>query len=221
VRRGFFITIEGPEGSGKSTQAHGLCDWLKSQGHEVVHTREPGGTWLAEKVRAILLNPSHRISGLAELFLYEAARAQHVEDIVRPALRRGAVVVCDRYTDSTEAYQGFGRGLPRAMVKTLNRIATRGLRPDLTLLLDVPVKQGLAFAHRRWAAASPKASARARRGDRLERESLAFHRRVRQGFLALARQDPRRFRLIRWQRGIPAVQAKLVAAVAARLKKRS
>src|SRR5688500_6622536 len=122
MKKGLFITIEGTEGSVKSTQAALLCAYLKKKGLRVVHTREPGGARLAEGIRRLLLDPANSMAPLTELFLYEAARAQHLADVVRPALKKGAVVVCDRYTDATEAYQAFGRRLPAALVKTLNGI---------------------------------------------------------------------------------------------------
>jgi len=214
-----FITLEGPEGSGKSTQTRLLCDFLRRKGLHVVHTREPGGTSIAEAVRRILLHPSSRIAPMTELLLYEAARAQHIAEIIRPALCHGAVVVCERFTDATEAYQGWGRGLDREEIRALNRIATGDLRPQLTLLLDVPVREGLARAR----SLDKELSVRARRtrgGDRLERESLAFHRRVQKGYRSLARKEPKRFRLIRWEDGIENVHARLIREVVSFLKKR-
>jgi dTMP kinase len=198
--KGIFITVEGPDGSGKSTQARLLCRLLSRAGLRVVHTREPGGTSIAEAVRRVLLHPSSRIAPMTELLLYEAARAQHIAEVVRPALERGRTVVCERYTDATVAYQGWGRQLPLSRIRDLNRIATGGLRPDLTLLLDVPVKEGLLRARRGG-------------GDRLERESSEFHRRVRRGYLALARREPRRIRLIPWEPGVERVRALVRRAV--------
>ncbi len=194
--RGVFITVEGTEGSGKSTQARLLADALRRRGRRVVHTREPGGTSIAEAVRRVLLRPDGRVAPLTELLLYEAARAQHLTEIVRPALARGAVVVCERYTDATLAYQGFGRGLDRREIEVLNRIATGGLRPRLTFLLDVPVARGLRAARSLKKPLSK--GGRKTAGDRLEREPLAFHQRVRRGYLALARLEPGRFRVIPW-----------------------
>lgn len=190
-RRGLFITIEGPEGGGKSTQIQRLARDLRRKGHRVTITREPGGTKLSGEFRKILLKTGEGLCRLSELFLYEADRAQHMADVIDPALKRGEIVISDRHFDSTTAYQGYGRGLDRRVIETLNRIATSGRRPDLTIVIDVPVERGLRLAHQ------------AKRGhDRLERAGLAFHRRVRRGFLTLARKEPRRFRVIRHQEGI-------------------
>lgn len=220
MRKGLFITIEGPEGSGKSTQARLLCDHLRRRGLPVLHSREPGGTGVAEAVRRVLLRPEGRVAPATELFLYEAARAQHVAEVVAPALARGRAVVCERYTDATEAYQGYGRGLPLADIRLLNRVATGGLVPDLTLLLDAPSAEGL----RRARGLEKRLASRARRtvgGDRLEREPLAFHRRVRRGYLALARRDPKRFRVIPWRAGVDRVASAVAAAVEEFLRRRS
>lgn len=183
--KGLFITLEGVEGSGKSTQARLLKDHLEGRGHRVLLTREPGGTPLAEKIREIVLNPMNNGLGVtAELLLYEAARAQHVHELVRPALDEGVIVVSDRYIDSTTAYQGAGRQMDLELVKRLHAIATGGLLPDLTFLLDLPVEEGLR-----------RATAGGKR-DRIEQEPVEFHERVRQGFLQLAREEPVRIRKI-------------------------
>jgi len=200
MKPGIFITIEGTEGCGKSIQARLLASFFKKRGWTVVHTREPGGTRIAEAVRRILLHPGGRVSPLTELFLYEAARAQHLAEVVRPALQKGKTVICERYTDSTEAYQGWGRGLSLSSIRDLNRIATGNLIPNLTLLLDVPLREGLLRAR----ALSKKMSVRGRRfngGDRLERESLSFHRKVRLGYHAVARRNRGRVRVIPWRKG--------------------
>jgi dTMP kinase len=199
---GIFITFEGPEGSGKSTHLPLLASWLKKQGRKVLLTREPGGTKLSEAFRRLLLDTGDGLSPLAELFLYEADRAQHVEEILLPALKRGEVVLCDRYTDSTVAYQGDGRGLSHETIADLNRIASQALAPHLTILLDVPVQRGLAQAH-----------AKKKKHDRLERAGVAFHKRVRSGFLALAKADSKRFRVIEQQPTIEATQAQIRQAV--------
>ncbi len=179
---GFFITLEGGEGSGKTTQAAKLCTWLTREGWNVLHTREPGGTPLAEQLRNILLNQSlESITSETEALLIFAARRQHVEHVINPALKQGMMVVCDRFADSTIAYQGYGRGLDRRMLKTMNRWATGKLVPNLTLLFDVPVSVGL--ARRRGHVATQ---------NRLDQETERFHRKVRAGFQALARREPRR-----------------------------
>lgn len=179
-----LITFEGPEGSGKSTQAERLVQTLRQHGHDVLLTREPGGTPLGEDLRDLLLNPERTsLTPLAELFLYLAARAQHVRQRIRPALEAGTVVVSDRFSDASVAYQGYGRQLGAGRVRRLNRLATDDLQPDLTVVLDVPLEEGLSRARegsrKNWE--TPE-------GDRLERESLAFHRRVREGYRRLAQE---------------------------------
>ena len=212
MKRGWFITFEGGEGSGKSTQARLLADALKSRRVPVVHTREPGGTSIAESVRKVLLNPAGRVAPLTELLLYEAARAQHLAEVVVPALRAGRTVICERYTDATEAYQGYGRGLDLRAIKTLNAIATDRLLPDLTFLLDVPVARGLSTA-RRLAKRLSRRAPRAKGGDRMERESASFHGRVRRGYLRLAKENKRRFRVISWGGTIEQVQTRILSEV--------
>ena len=185
--KGFFITLEGPEGSGKSTQAVRLTAALKRAGYSVVHTREPGGTPLAEAIRRVLLSASSHESVTAETeaLLILAARSQHVAHIIMPALQRGHIVICDRFSDSTFAYQGYGRDVKMQWLRQANDVASSGLSPDFTLLFDLPASLGL--ARRRKA-----------RGiqNRLDRECERFHRKVRRGFLALARQSPRRITVI-------------------------
>ncbi|MCR4296178.1 MAG: dTMP kinase, partial [Elusimicrobia bacterium] len=176
--QGLFIVFEGPDKSGKSTQARLLADTLRAQGREVLHTREPGGTSVAEGVRKVLLDPALTIDPLAELFLYEASRAQHTNEKIIPALKAGKVVISERFTMSTDAYQGVARGLGLKTTSTLNRIATSGLKPDLTILLDIPVAE---FDSRD----------QGRELDRLERENAAFRLKVRKGYLKAAKADPR------------------------------
>jgi len=182
--RGLFISFEGPDGAGKTTQVACLARALEAAGRRVVCVREPGGTPLGEDIRAILLDGIYGVAPVAEMFLYLAARAQLVAQEIRPALERGYTVVSDRYLDSTVAYQGFGRGLDLASLEAANRLATGGLVPDLTILLDLPVEVALERAQK----------GRAR--DRLEGEALSFHRRVREGYLWLARQHPGRIRVV-------------------------
>jgi len=192
VRRGLFITFEGTEGTGKSTQAALLEKELRRRGKSVVLTREPGGTKLGEDLRAILLGHSHGgLSACAELFLYMADRAQHVDEIIAPALAEGKIVICDRFVDATVAYQGFGRGLSRETIDLLNREATSGRVPDLTLLLDMQnVESGLARALKRNSEEGTSG-----REDRFEREEMEFHRRVQDGYRKVAEEEPRRFTL--------------------------
>lgn len=177
---GLFIVFEGPEGSGKTTQLWRLYRRLRRAGIPVVRTREPGGTILGERLRRLLKGTRESPVPEAELFLFLAARAQLVNTVIRPALAAGRVVLCDRYSPSTLAYQAYGRGLPLERVAAADRLATGNLRPDLVVLLDLPVEAGLAR--------------RGRPGtDRFEAEDLEFHRRVRLGYLELARSDPERW----------------------------
>ena len=181
ARLGLLITLEGCEGSGKSTQAEALKALLEEQGFGVTVTREPAGCPLGQRVRELLSEPSLKLDPRSELFLFVAARAQHVSEVIRPALERGEVVICDRFSDSTVAYQGYGRGLNLDAVHMANRIATRGLVPDLTVLLNVPVETGLG---RKAGEKLP---------DRIGQEGARFHERVRQGYLTMAAQEPDRF----------------------------
>ncbi|MDP9435949.1 MAG: dTMP kinase, partial [Actinomycetota bacterium] len=201
---GTFLAFEGGEGAGKSTQLGLLVDWLRAGGHDVVVTREPGATPLGARLRALLLE-GEPVSPRAEALLYAADRAHHVATVVRPALERGAVVVTDRYVDSSLAYQGAGRALSSDEVARLSRWSTEGLRPDLVLLLDVDPAVGLARARRTGAP------------DRIEAESLAFHARVRQAFLDLAARDPDRYLVVAADAPADAVQARLRERVAALL----
>ncbi len=176
--RGLFLVFEGPEGAGKSTQIAHLAARLRDRGRHVVTTREPGGTPAGDRIREVLLDPSLRIDPLPEFLLYAAARAQHVRERILPALEEGADVLCDRFAASSVAYQGYGRGLDPGWVAGVNDVATDGLTPDVTLLLDLPVDAGLARIAARGAT------------DRLERADRAFHGRVRDGFLRLAGEAP-------------------------------
>jgi dTMP kinase len=185
---GFFITFEGIEGSGKTTQARLLVDYFAEINLDAILTFEPGGTDVGERVRDIVLDRRHHfMPPRVELLLYSAARAQHVEEIIRPALSIGRVVLCDRFTDSTLAYQGYGSGMERAVIQRLNEFATGGLLPDLTILLDFDPSSGM---RRKFGADTPEARATA--GDRIEARDLRFHQRVREGYLALAQEEPRR-----------------------------
>jgi dTMP kinase len=188
-----FVTFEGGDGSGKTTQIRALENYLTSQGKACVVTREPGGTALGVMLRRVLLQAGGAlIAPSSELFLYLADRAQHVSEVIRPAVAAGKIVLCDRFTDSTLAYQGYGRGLDLALLRQFNSVADDGTRPDLTLLLDCPVDVGLG----RTASRQAQSPSGAPKEDRFEREKLEFHERVRAGFLDLARQEPERFRII-------------------------
>ncbi len=183
--RGIFITFEGVEGCGKSTQVERQRARLESQGLTVMATREPGGTPIAESIRQILLDPAnHAMSPTTELLLYEAARAQHVAEKILPALDSGHVVLCDRFMDSTTAYQVAGRGLDPQAVVGLHTLATAGLHPDLTILVDVPAEVGLARV------------AQTKTSDRIENENVEFHTRVRAAFLQIAKAAPERVRVV-------------------------
>ena len=186
MTRGRFIAFEGGEGAGKSTQAKALADWFTERGYEVVVTREPGATAVGRRLRQLLLDPeTGELSPRAEALLYASDRAEHVASIIRPALARGAVVITDRYVDSSLAYQGAGRDLSMGEVERLSSFATSGLKPDVTVLLDLSVEDGLA-----------RTSLRDATPDRLEAESLEFHHRVRGAFRELANAAPDRYLVI-------------------------
>jgi dTMP kinase len=209
-----FITFEGGDGSGKSTQLKLLADYLTRRGHPCLCTREPGATNLGKMIRRVLLEVGdERISSETELFLYLADRAQHVHEIIRPALAAGQIVLCDRFTDSTVAYQGYGRGVDLAVLGDLNRMASGGLVPDLTFLLDCPVEVGLARAEKRI----ETQHGGDRREDRFEREAAEFHARVRRGFQELARRDSRRVRLLDARRPVEELHAEIRSMVDAEL----
>jgi len=183
--KGYFITFEGIEGSGKTTQIKRLGRYLEAKGSSVLITREPGGTKIGDKIRALLLDAHHsEMDAKTELFLYLASRAQHVKEVIAPALAEGRIVLCDRFTEATLAYQGYGRRVPRHEIDTLIGISCGTIQPHLTLLLDVEVGVGLGRLNRRGAT------------DRLEQEAVAFHEAVRQGYLRLARESPDRIHII-------------------------
>jgi len=185
----YFITFEGGEGSGKTTQIKMASEYLQQCGVPHLVTEEPGGTPLGQRIRDILLNrQSFAITALSELLLFQASRCQHVETVIRPALQSGRMVLCDRFTDATIAYQGFGRGISMEWIHRLNDIVSVSLKPDKTFLFDVPVELGLARASRRMDMRQDSP-----REDRFEKEALAFHQRVREGYRFLAREEPDRF----------------------------
>lgn len=212
MTEGRFISLEGVEGSGKSIQQGKLCATLRAVGLSCLATREPGGgTPAGEAVRQILMDPAcWRSLALAEIYLYAAARADHLEQVIEPALARGEVVVCDRYLDSTFAYQGFGRGRPLELIERLHRLPPLGRRPDLTLLLDLDPAIGLERAVRRNRSA---VSAPVLHG--YDEADLEFHRRVREGFLSLARQEPGRIRIVDASRPIGQVAREVTSLVGA------
>ena len=206
-RKGLFITFEGIEGSGKSTQAQALARYLRSKGCWVIETREPGGTPVAEHIREVFLRPNRKrrasdpLVPECEVALILAARTQHVTNLLLPALRQGAVILCDRFSDSTLAYQGYGRGLPLRELRSLTHWAAKGLTPDVTFLFDLPVPQGL---RRRLTGTDV---------NRLDHETAAFHQRVRKGFLSLAKQSLRRIHTINAGRSAPAIARQLTTLI--------
>ncbi|MBM7855169.1 dTMP kinase [Desulfohalotomaculum tongense] len=199
---GKFIVFEGIDGSGKTTQIALLKEYLQQKGHRVISTREPGGTPVSEEVRAILLNPEHKdLHYRTEALLYAAARAQHVETLIKPALEQGAVVLCDRFVDSTLAYQGYGRGLSLDFLQQINNLATGGLQPHLVLIFDLTEKEGLSRVKRRSG------------GDRLEREPEQFHRLVRQGYLEISRRQPKNHLVLNASLPVEELQHRVRSAV--------
>lgn len=194
--RGLFITIEGGEGVGKSTNIAVVEEWLAQKGISFRRTREPGGTPLAEEIRQLLLaRRGETVAPMAELLLIFAARAQHIREVIEPALSSGHWVICDRFTDATFAYQGGGRGVPEAWIEQLETLVQGDLRPDLTLLLDAPIEVGMSRAGERGAL------------DRFEEEQLEFFEAVRQNYLARSQAEPDRFRIVRTDRDLPDIAA--------------
>jgi len=187
IMKGKFITFEGSEGCGKSTQSKLLYQYLKRKGLKVVYLREPGGTKVSEKIRKILLDSKNdSLTPMSEMLLYMAARAQLVNEIIAPALEKGKIIICDRFLDSTIAYQGYGLGLDIKLIKCVGEIVTSGIKPDLTIFLDLPLKKGL--EHRRQSE------------DRIEKRSLVYHSRVLEGYLKLAALWPKRIKIVKVQK---------------------
>jgi len=196
MKRGVFITFEGPEGCGKSTHSRLLVRFLKAQGYRVVSVREPGSTRIGERIRRLLLDKENNLlSYECEMLLYMAARCQLVQEVIRPALKEGKVVLCDRFLDSTIAYQGYGLGLDVGLIKRLGKAVLGGFLPDLTILLDRPPKKGL--------------QSRPRSKDRIESRPLVYHQRVRQGYLALQKAEPERIKLIKIDKNKSRTQDKI------------
>jgi dTMP kinase len=203
---GLFITLEGVEGSGKTTQAKLIAEALRERGYQVLATREPGGTRAGDTIRAIFLDPAVALHPEAELLLVLADRAQHVREQLQPALEQRTIVISDRYSDSTIAYQGYGRGLDLALLGRLNDFATGGTKPDLTFVLDCEAEAGLARTRQRM-------RGNERTPDRFEGERAEFHRRVRQGFLAIARAEPERVTVVDASAPIAEVTAMIITAI--------
>lgn len=210
MQRGQFITIEGGEGVGKSTQIEAVRDTLVRAGIDVLLTREPGGTERAERIRELLLTPAAEpMPQICELLLMFAARATHLENVIKPALARGAWVICDRFTDASYAYQGGGRGMPREHIAALESMVQGTLRPDLTLLLDAPIELALARARQRNAERGNAA------GDRFEREQSEFFIRVRNAYLEIARNEPQRVKVIDAAQSLSQVEAAVRSCISA------
>lgn len=209
---GYFITFEGVEGCGKTTQIKLLSELMSTRGIQTILTREPGGCPIADKIRAILLDAENvALAPLSELMLYAAARAQHVTEIIKTALNDDKIVLCDRFCDATVAYQSFGRGIDRNVIKTLNQYACQGVAPDLTILFDCDPAVGLERARKRIEASSGP------REERFELEALAFHQKVRAGYLQLASEEPGRFLIIDASAGIDEIFTDISNRVVARL----
>ena len=212
--KGKFITFEGPEGSGKTTQVLLLAKYLKEKGLPVVVTREPGGTEISEKIRNILLDASNlNLMDRTELLLIVASRAQNTDEFILPALEEGKIVVCDRYSDSTLAYQSYGRGFDLKATTEMCLFATKGLQPDLTLLIDIDPELGLERAR-----VSGKMKESANKHDRMESQGLEFHRKVREGFLELAKAEPDRFRVLDGRKSIAEIHSSTIKYIEELLK---
>ena len=213
MARGLFITLEGIEGSGMTTQTGILADALREDGRSVTVTHEPGGTRAGESMRAIFLDPAISLNPASELLLVLADRAQHVREKLKPAIERGEIVISDRYSDSTTAYQGYGRGFDLKLLDQLNHLASDGVKPDLTIVLDCAVETGLKRTRERM-------RGDVRRPDRFEGEQVDFHRRVRDGFLAIARAEPGRVIVIDSERDLAAISAAIRKVVDGLVKRR-
>ena len=208
--KGVFISFEGIEGTGKSTQAKLLAEYLREKGHRVIQTMEPGGTRISLKIRELLLSlDSREMDHVTELLLYNAARVQHIKEVIEPALERGEIVITDRFSDSTVAYQGYARGLDLKLIDSLDVIATNKLRPDITILLDIDVETGLAR------------NKALNKGDRLELEDISFHERVRKGFIQIAAREPVRIKVVDCSESLAGVHQKVVKILSELLENRN
>ncbi|HHW47800.1 MAG TPA: dTMP kinase [Clostridiaceae bacterium] len=205
--RGLFITVEGTDGSGKTTQIGLMKDYLERKGYSVVLTREPGGTYISEKIRAIILDPANsRMSAITEMILYAAARAQLVSEVIKPALESGRIVICDRFVDSSYAYQGFGRGIDLEVVESVNKAALDGAMPDITFFFDISPEIAL---NRRIEATGT---------DRIEREDMEFHMRVYNGYKQIALLNPERIRVIDSNRTVEEISKDVIGWIDRLLK---
>ncbi|MBI4689384.1 MAG: dTMP kinase [Nitrospirae bacterium] len=201
-RTGTFVSLEGIEGTGKSTQAKLLSEYLSKKGFNTILTEEPGGTVISRQIRRVLLSTRHdKMDYMAELLLYNAARIQHLKEKIIPVINSGKIVITDRFSDSTVAYQGYGRGISLKLIDTLDKIATGGMRPDITILFDLDVEIGL------------KRNRKINKRDRLELEDIEFHRRVREGYLQLAAMEPERIKLINASKNIDTVHHEIIGII--------
>ncbi len=199
---GIFISFEGIEGSGKTIQARLLDEFLRKKGYTVVLTEEPGGTQIGLRIRELLLSVEHQeMTSVTELMLYNASRAQLIKEVILPAIKRGAIVITDRFNDSTVAYQGYGRGIDLNLIDSIDRIVTAGLKPDITILLDLDVEVGM------------KRNRGIHKADRLELEDKAFHKKVRNGYLEIAGKESERIKLIDASKSIEEIHSKIVSII--------
>lgn len=206
LKRGVFITFEGPEGSGKTTHSKLLAEFLIKSGFDVLHTREPGGVCISEKIRDILLDPENKgMDMVCEMLLYMAARAQIIKEIILPAIAAKKIVICDRFIDATLAYQGYAGGIDTAVIRNIGKIVTKGLKPDMTFLLDIDVKNGLVRA--------------GREKDRIEKRPLEYHKKVRDGYLKIAEKEPERVKVLTATGKISDTQEKIRESVLKILKR--
>ena len=202
AKKGIFISFEGIEGSGKTIQARLLDEFLRKKGYTVVLTEEPGGTQIGLKIRELLLSVEHQeMTSVTELMLYNASRAQLIKEVILPSIKKGAIVITDRFNDSTVAYQGYGRGIDLNLIDSIDRIVTAGLKPDITILLDLNVEVGL------------KRNRGIHKADRLELEDKAFHKKVRNGYLEIAGKEPERIKLIDASKSIEEIHGEIVSIV--------
>jgi dTMP kinase len=211
MNSGYFITLEGADGCGKSTQAHLLVEYLENLNYPVVSTREPGGTPLAEEIRQVILTPSSEpLAPIAEILLYAASRAQHVSQLIKPALAEGKIVVSERFIDSSLAYQGYALGWDLQLIEEINKIAAAGVEPDLTFLFDVNTERSISRLYNRLEANKTQS-------DRIEARGFTFQEKVRQGYLKLARQNPRMIVIDAATKGIKAIHSELIRHLKGRL----
>jgi dTMP kinase len=208
--KGIFISLEGIEGTGKTTQSKLIAEFMKAKGLRVTQTEEPGGTAIGLKIRELLLSPENgEMDPVTELLLYNASRVQHIREVIMPALERGDVVVTDRFSDSTTAYQGYGREIDLALIDSLDLISTQRLRPDITILLDIDVETGL------------RRNREINKDDRIEREDISFHEKVRNGFIHIAAQSPERIKMVDSSAPVETVKKAVVAIIDEFMEKRN